>query len=113
MLEILNKGEGGVTKKNEERPQVPWLLKGGNKPLDLRSLPRCLATAKSTRKRCGNPAMKGKRVCYIHGGKSPGAPKGNQHALKHGYYMAEAIAERRYMRSLIKRSKDLVAELRY
>ena len=31
--------------------------------------------------------------CKLHGGLSPGAPKGNKNALKHGYYTAEAIAE--------------------
>jgi uncharacterized protein YjcR len=56
--------------------------------------------------------MKNKRVCHLHGGKSPGAPRGNSNALKHGFYTAEAIAERRYVRMLLKRSKDLMAELR-
>jgi hypothetical protein len=28
--------------------------------------------------------------CRMHGGKAPGAPKGNSHALKHGRYTAEA-----------------------
>jgi ATP-dependent Lon protease len=30
--------------------------------------------------------------CRLHGGMSPGAPKGNKNALKHGRYTAEAIA---------------------
>jgi predicted esterase YcpF (UPF0227 family) len=57
--------------------------------------------------------MKNKRVCYLHGGKSPGAPRGNRNALKHGFYTADAIAEKLYVRMLLKRSKDLMAELRY
>jgi uncharacterized protein YjcR len=57
--------------------------------------------------------MKEKKVCYIHGGKSPGPPTGNKNALKHGFYSAEAKAERRLVRMLLKRSKDLIAELRY
>jgi hypothetical protein len=32
--------------------------------------------------------------CYVHGGMSPGAKKGNQNARKHGFYSAEAIADR-------------------
>jgi len=40
--------------------------------------------------------MKGKWVCYIHGGKSPGAPKGNSNAYKHGAYTKE-------MNELVKR----------
>lgn len=31
----------------------------------------------------------------MHGGNSPGAPRGNQHNFKHGHYSAAAIAERR------------------
>lgn len=98
--------------KNKKQPRETWLLNNGNKPLDLRTLPRCKATAKSTGRRCGNPAMKNKRVCYLHGGKSPGAPKHNKNALKHGFYSAEAIVERRYVRMLLKRAKDLIAELK-
>jgi len=112
LLEVLPKGRGGVKIKSEKQPQRRWVLNNGNKPLDLRTLPRCQATAKSTGRRCGNPAMKNKRVCYLHGGKSPGAPKGNKNALKHGLYTTGAIAERLYVRMLLKRSKDLMAELR-
>ncbi|UCE56481.1 MAG: hypothetical protein JSV31_13850 [Desulfobacterales bacterium] len=102
-----------MKKKSKKQPHEPWALNNGNKPLDLLSLPRCRAKAKSTGKRCGNAAIKGKGVCYIHGGKSPGPPAGNKNALKHGLYSAEAIAERRFVRMLLKRSKDLIMELRY
>ncbi|WP_407075289.1 hypothetical protein [Parasphingorhabdus sp.] len=30
--------------------------------------------------------MRGKKRCRLHGGKSPGAPKGNKNALRHGLY---------------------------
>ncbi len=33
--------------------------------------------------------------CRMHGGKNPGAPRGNTNALLHGDYTAEAIAQRR------------------
>ena len=112
MLEVLIRGRGGVKITIEKQPQGRWILNNGNKPLDLRTLPRCQATAKSTGRRCGNPAMKNKRVCYLHGGRSPGAPRGNRNALKHGFYAAGAIAERLYVRMLLKRSRDLMAELR-
>jgi hypothetical protein len=39
--------------------------------------------------------LRGKGRSRIHGGKSPGAPKGNRNAFKHGLYSAEAIAHRR------------------
>jgi uncharacterized protein YjcR len=80
--------------KTEYQPQLrsdgsPVMLSNGVIACDLKSLPRCQAKAKGTGNRCGNPAMTGKRVCYIHGGKSPGAPKGNKNALKHGEYTEE------------------------
>ena len=37
--------------------------------------------------------------CRMHGGKSPGAPKGNKNALKDGRYTAKAIASRREVAS--------------
>jgi uncharacterized protein YjcR len=43
----------------------------------------------------------------MHGGTSPGAPKGNKNAWKHGRYTAEAIAERREITALIRAMKDL------
>jgi hypothetical protein len=48
--------------------------------------------------------------CRMHGGASPGAPKGNGHALKHGRFTAEAIAERREFAALVRDMKGL-AEL--
>ena len=33
--------------------------------------------------------------CRMHGGPSPGAPKGNRNAWKHGRFSPEAIARRR------------------
>ena len=42
----------------------------------------------------------------MHGGKSPGAPKGNRNAWKHGRYSAEAIAMRQLVRQLLSDAKD-------
>jgi uncharacterized protein YjcR len=47
----------------------------------------------------------------MHGGKSPGAPKGNQNALKHGRYSAEAIAHRRKIAALLQATKALTREV--
>ena len=101
----------GVMIKNEKQPHRTWALNNGNKPLDLWTLPRCNATAKSTGSRCGNPAMKGKMVCYLHGGKSKGAPIGNRNALKHGNFTAAAFERRYYLRMLLKQSKELIKEM--
>ena len=60
---------------------------------------RCSARSKRTKLRCGAPAMKGKKVCATHGGKSTG-PKTEQGKansakanLKHGRYTAQAQTE--------------------
>jgi hypothetical protein len=44
----------------------------------------------------------------MHGGMSPGAPKGNTNALKHGRYTAEAIANRREIANLLRKMNALV-----
>ena len=46
---------------------------------------QCTAKSKRTHKQCTRPAMKGKAVCYHHGGKTPGV-KGNINAKTHGAY---------------------------
>ena len=45
--------------------------------------------------------------CRLHGGLSPGAPKGNRNALKHGRYTAAAIASRREVADLIRAMRAL------
>jgi hypothetical protein len=40
--------------------------------------------------------------CRMHGGSSPGAPRGNKNALKHAHYTAEAIAQRREISHLLR-----------
>ncbi len=46
----------------------------------------------------------------MHGGKA-GAPKGNTNALKHGRYTKEAITRRRYIRELIRDSRETIEAL--
>jgi uncharacterized protein YjcR len=46
--------------------------------------------------------------CRMHGGMSPGAPKGNKNALKHGRYTAVAIAWRREVLSQVRLMKTLI-----
>jgi hypothetical protein len=65
---------------------------------------RCLArTRRGTP--CQSLAMKNGR-CRMHGGPSPGAPKGNKNAYKHGRYTAEAIARRREISALMRAARD-------
>ena len=49
--------------------------------------------------------------CRMHGGKSTGAPKGNQNAFKHGFYSAEAIQRRRDVSDLLRVMRELVADV--
>jgi hypothetical protein len=69
---------------------------------------RCLARTRSG-KPCQSPAMVNGR-CRMHGGLSPGAPKGNRNAWKHGLYSAEAIARRRRVSDLLRRAQALLSE---
>jgi hypothetical protein len=47
----------------------------------------------------------------MHGGTSPGAPKGNKNALKHGRYTAEAISERRQIATLLRAMRLLAKDV--
>lgn len=63
--------------------------------------PRCGArTRAGTPCRC--PAMPNGK-CHLHGGASPGAPRGPANGrYVDGYWTCEAIAERRFIRLLLK-----------
>jgi len=47
--------------------------------------------------------------CRMHGGTSPGAPKGNKNAWKHGYYSKVAKAERSFVKQLLKDARELLS----
>jgi hypothetical protein len=49
--------------------------------------------------------------CRMHGGPSPGAPKENKNAYKHGRYTAETIARRREVSALIRATRTWLREL--
>ena len=70
--------------------------------------PLCLA---KTRKGppCQSPAMLNGR-CQMHGGLSPGAPKGNQNAFKHGRYSARAMSQRQQIAALIARVRETATQ---
>ena len=83
-------------------------LKNGNPPGDLAKAKPCGARTRSG-KPCRGPAMKNGR-CRMHGGPSPGAPKGNQNAYKHGRYSAQSILRRRQIAALICEMRDTAAD---
>lgn len=49
--------------------------------------------------------------CWMHGGKSHGAPNGNDNARKHGLYTADAIAGRRELAALLRAMRSLADEV--
>jgi hypothetical protein len=58
---------------------------------------------------CRSPAVQGKKRCRMHGGApGSGAPRGNQNALKHGFYTKALIEEREKVRTLIRQSRKLL-----
>jgi hypothetical protein len=66
----------------------------------LARAPRCGArTRAGTPCRC--PAIRARTRCRIHGGLSPGAPRGAMNGnYKDGHWTIEAAGERRWLRSL-------------
>jgi uncharacterized protein YjcR len=66
--------------------------------LDMQRAKRCGAKTRRGSS-CQSPAMPNGR-CRMHGGKSPGAPKGNRNAWKHGHYSAEGVRLRHYVQAL-------------
>ncbi|WP_425506864.1 hypothetical protein [Sphingomonas sabuli] len=51
--------------------------------------------------------MRGKKRCRLHGGKSPGAPKGNHNAWKHGARSAETMRSSALVRALGRMVRDI------
>ena len=57
--------------------------------LKMHNAPRCQARSKRSGQQCKAPAVRGKKVCRMHGARS-GAPRGKRHGnYKHGIYTKE------------------------
>lgn len=75
------------------------------------TLPICQAKSKRSGQRCKNFAVKAKRVCHMHGGKSTGprTKKGLMKAasanLKHGWNTKAALAEVKFLKQLFRDCK--------
>jgi hypothetical protein len=84
-----------------------------NPPLSSMSkAPRCGARTRSGTP-CQSPMVRGKARCRMHGGaENSGGQSGNQNALKHGRYTAEAIARRREVAALIRTCRDQLGWMR-
>jgi hypothetical protein len=67
----------------------------------LRQAPRCGARTRSGTP-CQRPALRGRKRCRLHGGLSPGAPRGEKNGnFKTGDWTLDAIEERKWLRSLL------------
>ena len=78
--------------------------------LPMHRASKCRARTRSGQP-CQAPAMSNGR-CRMHGGTSPGAPKGNKNAFKHGRYTAEEIANRREITALLQTMRALARATR-
>lgn len=77
----------------------------------MRASPRCGAHTRAGTP-CQNPAVAGKARCRMHGGGAgSGAPNGNQNALKHGFYRAAAMEQRRQIQELSRQARRTLREL--
>lgn len=69
--------------------------------------PRCKAKSKQTGQACRAPAVRGYRVCRMHGA-GGGAPEGKRNGnFKHGGRTKEVIEAARYTRELLRLVRGL------
>jgi hypothetical protein len=70
---------------------------------NLRGAPRCGAKTRAGAP-CQRPALRGRGRCRLHGGLSPGAPRGAKNGnFKSGDWTAESVEERKWLRSLVRK----------
>ena len=81
-----------------------------HKLLPMHLSPRCGAKTRS-RSPCRAPAMPNGR-CRMHGGASPGAPRGKANgSYKHGRFTIEAIEQRRGLNALIRKLRRVAEQV--
>jgi hypothetical protein len=97
-------GEGRGVAKNHANPMPRiLLLERHRRRGDLGLALRCQARCKHDHRPCRQPAMRGKRVCRMHGGKG-GAPKGARNgAFRHGGRTQRRATEDRRIRDVVRR----------
>ena len=72
-----------MKKSIDQNTENVWFIKNAVRGVNLRELPRCQVIAKTTSKKCKNPAMRNSTLCCVHAGLySPSAPYGNKNACK-------------------------------
>lgn len=76
----------------------------------MHASPRCGARTRGGRP-CKSPAMPNGR-CRMHGGTSPGAPRGQKNGMyHHGRYTAEAIKARREINAWIRTMREAAQDI--
>jgi len=91
------------------------LLNNGNPQGNPMNAPRCGAKTRKG-KSCRAPTMANGR-CRMHGGKSTGprTPEGLERSrkanFKHGLYSAESMAERKFIRQLLRNSRETLEQV--
>ena len=69
---------------------------------NIRAAARCGAKTRSGTP-CQCPAIRDRKRCRLHGGRSPGAPKGGGNGnYRDGSFTAEAIQERQWLKSVVR-----------
>ncbi|MGM4892065.1 HGGxSTG domain-containing protein [Tardiphaga sp. 839_C3_N1_4] len=69
---------------------------------NIRGARRCSATTRAGGS-CQCPAIRDRTRCRLHGGKSPGAPRGAGNGnYKGGEFTVEAKEERQWLRSIVR-----------
>jgi hypothetical protein len=103
----LNDRAEGKLMENKDSNQNTGLLKNGNPRGNPNSSPRCGAKNRQG-KPCQAPAMRGKKRCRLHGGKSTG-PKTTEglersrtSRLRHGLYSKNFEKEKKDLQALTK-----------
>ena len=104
-----------VNEPHANRKKRAILLKNGNPQGNPMNAPRCGAKTREGTP-CRGPAMANGR-CRMHGGKSTGprTPEGLERSRKanwkHGLYSAESIAERKFIRQLLRNSRETLEQV--
>ena len=74
---------------------------GNPMPRELQEHPRCRAHCRLSKKPCGQPAMRGRRVCRMHGGKAGRKPT-------HGRYTRAAVEARQELRVMLRLLREMI-----
>jgi hypothetical protein len=94
--------------RENEGSVISETLRNGNPRGNPNAAPRCGAKTRAG-SCCKSPAIRGKKRCRMHGGKSNGAPCGENHGkFKHGYWTKQNKLQRAEISALLKSARELV-----